>query len=401
MHLIVLEQEPSSLRGGQERVLFDFCWGLAQRGHSISLLYTKEGNLLEKYQEFCDRVEKVNRFIIYRPEHIFSFLTDIRKVNRKIPTIENSIVLSNQYQDTLFGHALALSKNIPLVCYLHLPPPPTQLVKWQRNMSLKDLRHFIALSNIGYQWSVGLKGVKHFIAVSNQTKSDWMTSGYKEDMIDVVYNGIDLKVYQPSSDFSLTRKEWNISEDIRVISYVGRLDKEKGLEILIKAFALLLKNGANTRLLIAGKSVLEGEEYKKSLEGLSTDLGIDKSVDFLGHVANTTSLYQASDVTVLPSLWSEPFPRSIIESMACGTPVVASRTGGIPESLTGEFQKGLFEPGNERDLSDTLNRIINWRDTDPQLGERYREHSLSKFSLDTMVDGIEKVLEQRFRLPLA
>ncbi|HEY9633634.1 MAG TPA: glycosyltransferase family 4 protein [Coleofasciculaceae cyanobacterium] len=396
MHLIVLEQEPSSLRGGQERVLFDFCRGLAQRGPSISLLYTKEGNLLEKYQEFCDRVEKVNRFIIYRPERIFSFLTDIQKATRKIPIIENSIVLTNQYQDTLFGYALALSKNLPLVCYLHLPPPAAQLAQWQWNMGMKGLRHFIALSNIRYQWSIGRKRVKHFIAVSNQTKSDWVTIGYNKHMIDVVYNGTDLKVYQPSSDFPLTRKEWNISEDIRVISYVGRLDKEKGLETLIKAFALLLKNNANARLLIAGKSVLQGEEYKKSLERLSTDLGLEKYVNFLGHVVNTTSIYQVSDVTVLPSLGSEPFGRSITESMACGTPVVASRTGGIPEILTGEFQKGVFEPGNERDLSDTLNRIMNWRDTDPQLGERYREHILSKFSLETMVDGIEKVLEQRF-----
>jgi glycosyltransferase involved in cell wall biosynthesis len=59
---------------------------------------------------------------------------------------------------------------------------------------------------------------------------------------------------------------------------------------------------------------------------------------------------------------SEPFGRTIVESMACGTSVVGSRTGGIPEILIGEFQNGLFEPGNERDLADTLSRIMNWRD---------------------------------------
>jgi glycosyltransferase involved in cell wall biosynthesis len=78
--------------------------------------------------------------------------------------------------------------------------------------------------------------------------------------------------------------------------------------------------------------------------------------------------------------------------MACGTPVVASRTGGIPENLTGEFQSGLFEPGNEQALSDTLNQFMNWRDKDPHLGERCREHVLGKFTLDKMVDGIEKSL---------
>jgi glycosyltransferase involved in cell wall biosynthesis len=375
MHIIVLEQEPSSRRGGQEVVLLDFCRGLSQRGHSISLVHTTEGNLLKQYQDFCSHVVKVNRLTVYRKPYIFSFLADIFQTNWKIPTSKDSIVLSNQYQDSLFGRTLAISKNLPFVCYLHIPPPklpPNTFVEWQ--------------------WNIGLKGVKQFIAVSNQTKLDWVESGFKEDKIEVVYNGIDLEVYKPSREFSLTRKEWNIPEESLVISYVGRLDREKGLEILIKGFALLTKSAPSIRLLIAGKTVLEGEEYKKSLEQLVSDLGIEKDVSFLGHVSNTTSLYQVSDVTVLASRWSEPFPRAIIESMACGTPVVASRTGGIPEFLTGEFQNGLFEPGNERDLADTLSQTMNWRNRDQGLGNRCREHVFSKFTLEKMVDGIEKVL---------
>ncbi len=369
MHIIALEDEPSSLRGGQELNLLEICRGLSQRGHSISLIYLKEGNLLRQYQEFCNHVVKVDSFIIDKSQiaHIFNFLYGIWKISAS----RNSVVYSNHYQDIVFGYTLALFKNIPLVCYLQLPPP----------------------SKFGRLHALGLKGVKQFIAVSNQTKLDWVQSGFlNEEKIDVVYNGTNPEVFKPSRDFSITRKEWNIPEDIRVISYVGRLDKLKGLETLIKAFALLLKSGTSIRLLIAGKPVNQGEEYKRALEQLVTDLGIEQYVSFLGHVNDTTSLYQVSDITVLPSLWSEPFGRTIIESMACGTPVVASRTGGIPKILTGEFQSGLFEPGNERYLSDTLNQMINWRDKDPHLSERCRKHVLSKFTLDKMVDGIEKSL---------
>jgi len=91
--------------------------------------------------------------------------------------------------------------------------------------------------------------------------------------------------------------------------------------------------------LIAGNQYCKGE-YQNSLEQLSKNLGIQECVKFLGHVTNTTSVYQISEVSVLP-VWSEPFGRTIIESMACGTPV-ASKTGGIPEILTGEFQNGLL-----------------------------------------------------------
>lgn len=373
MHIIALENEPSSLRGGQELNLLEICRGLSQRGHSITLLYVKEGNLIKQYEEFGTHVVKVDSFMLDRSRinHTFNFFADIWK----IPVSKNSVVYSNRYQDVFFGSMLAFSKSITHVCYLQLPP----------------------LKQFSRPHAIGLKGVKQFIAVSNQTKLDWVEMDFKEEKIDVVYNGTNPELFKPASDFSITRKEWNILESTRVISYIGRLDKEKGVETLIKAFALIVKSNNNTKLLIAGKPVShlspeEGEKYKKSLEHLSIDLGIEKYVSFLGHITNSASVYQVSDVTVIPSVWSEPCPRTIFESMACGTPVVASRIGGIPEILTGEFQGGLFEPRNEQALSDTLNRVMNWRNTDPQLGERCREHILSKFTLDKLVDGIEKSL---------
>ena len=378
MHIIVLEQEPSSRRGGQEVVLFDFCCGLARHGHRIDLLYNQEGDLLDRYREFCTATVKIKRFTVYRKPYIFSFIAELWQTIWQIPSGKDSIVLSNQYQDSLFGCILAFTKNLPFVCYLHIPPPKV-----------------LPRTFVERQWSWGLKGVKHAIAVSAKTKLDWVNNGFKAEKIDVVHNGINVEAYN-LEDLAVVRKKWHISEDIRVVSYIGRIDKEKGLETLLKAFALLLKTDDNIRLLIAGKPLLQGEEYKKELDQVVIDLGMEKHVSFLGHVTDTASVYQLSDVTVLPSLWSEPFGRTIIESMACGTPVVASRTGGIPEILTGEFQCGLFEPGDERGLSDTLNQIIHWRGRDPQLGQRCRKHVLAKFTSDKMVDGVERVLLRIF-----
>jgi glycosyltransferase involved in cell wall biosynthesis len=368
MHLIVLENEPSSLRGGQELSLFEVCRGLAQRGHTISLLYLKEGNLLKQYQEFCTQVVNISSYMLDRStiNQTFNFFTDIWKISKG----KNSVVYSNRYHDVFFGYILAFFKNIPFVCHLRLPPP----------------------DGFGRPHTIGLNGVKQFITISNQTKLDWIKSGFKAEKIDVVYNAINSEIFKPTAKFSLLRKELSIPEDIRVISYVGRLDKEKGLETLIKAFALVIKSGNNSKLLIAGKPLSTEPEYKNSLEQLATNLGVEKSVSFLGHVTDTLSLYQVSDVTVLPSTWPEPFGRTIIESMACGTPALASRIGGIPEILTGEFQAGLFDPGNERDLSNTINKIINWRERDPQLDQRCRAHVLSNFDQEKMIDSIEKII---------
>ncbi len=398
MHIIVLEPYPSSRRGGQEIALFDICRGLAERGYSITLLYCQADNLLPQYQDFCVHTIQVSNFFIYRPQDIFGFFTDVQKVISQLPTTEDSLILSNQFKDTPFARLLAIAKNLPLVCYLHLPPPSKATSEWKWN-SVEGIKFILAISINHFMWNTGLKGVNHFIAVSQQTKLDWVKKGYPKEKIDVVYNGIDLEVYK-TANVEVIRNKLAIASDT-VISFVGRIDKEKGLETLIKAFALLLKTGANTQLLIAGKSINNAEDYQKYLEQLVISLGIEERVNFIGHVADTTSVYQVSDLTVLPSLWSEPFGRTIVESMACGTPVVASRIGGIPEILTAEFQNGLFTAGNEQDLSAKLEQMIHWRKRDPLFGTRCREHILAKFSLSKMIDGIEKVLKQRFRPALA
>lgn len=374
MHVIALENYPSALRGGQELNLLEICHGLSKRGHSISLLYVNEGNLLNKYREFCTRVIRVDSFVIDRSRitHFFNFLTDVWKV----PADQDSIVFTNRYHDVLFGSALAFVKQISHVCFLQLPP----------------IEH-----GFPRPLTIGFKGVKQFITVSEQSKLDWVKSGFPQEKIKCVHCGTNPEIFKPVNDFSQLRKEWNIPETTKVVSFVGRLDREKGLETLIKGFSLLCKGGINAKLLIAGKPLSQGNEYKSSLEQLVHDLEIADAVEFLGHVANTTAVYQVSDVSVLPSLWSEPFGRTVTESMACGTPVVASRTGGIKEILTGEFQDRLFEPGNECQLAAALKQIIYWREQEPTLGERCRNHVLSQFTLEQMVEGIEQILLQMVR----
>ncbi|HLP87551.1 MAG TPA: glycosyltransferase family 4 protein [Nostocaceae cyanobacterium] len=372
MHIIVLENETSSLRGGQELSLFDVCLGLNKRGHEITLVYLKAGNLLDEYSKFCTKLIQVRNFRIER-QKIFNSFQNILIDIIKIKTTQNSLVYTNQYHDSFFAYLLASIKNIPFVSHLRLPPPETKL---------------------GWQWNLAMKKATRLIAVSKQTKLDWIQAGFAESKIDVVYNGINTEKFHICGQRAIIRKEWGISEDAEIISYVGRLDQEKGLEILLQGFAKLLKNGRNAKLLIAGKPLCQTEEYKKSLEQLVIKLEITNSVQFLNHLTNPVPLYQLSDVTVLCSLHSEPFGRCIVESMACGTPVVASRTGGITEILTQDFQGMLFEPGNIQDLVKTLNLVLDWRKSDPLISLKFRQHVLDNFNVDRMVNGIESILVQ-------
>lgn len=380
MHIIALEDAPTSLRGGQELNLFEICHGLAQRGHQITLIYSKDGNLLDRYQQFCQQTIRIERYGFDRRNvfDVVAFLPNLAKIPT-IPIQPDSVIFSNSCHPAFFSYLLSRYCKRPFVCYIQTP-------------SLSFNR----------QKLMGLSGVNQFITVSHQMQQYWANLGYQPQKIDVVHNGTDLSKFLPPDHLTELRKQYKIPEHSRVISYVGRLDTEKGLETLIKALALLAKTNSQIKLLIAGKSIMSinlesahgviTKDYQQFLEQLAIDLGIRDQVEFLGHLPNPTTLYQVSDVTVVPSLWAEPFGRVIIEAMACGTPVVASKTGGIPEILTGEFQHHLVAPGNEQDLAQTIQQVLPWRITDPDLGQRCRHHVLNQFSLEKMVDGIEKVL---------
>ncbi len=383
MHLIVLESELTSRRGGQELNLFEVCRGLAQRGHRISLLYLKSGNLLEPYRAFCDGVIQVGAYGFDRRRigDIFRFIPSIAQL-LQIPIRSDSLIFCNDYHFSLFGYALSHVRNLPFLCYLQIPP-----------------------CDFNRQRRIALDHVDRFIAVSHQTKQEWADFGYASDLIEVVHNGTDFNKFKPAENFSDLRQDWDVSEDAKLISYIGRIDSMKGLEPLIHAIARLVKQGANVQLALAGKPVVhysfikkteceeEGQKYQQSLAALACELGVSNRIQFLGHLADPVPLYQASDVSVLPSTWNEPFGRSIIESLACGTPVVASRVGGIPEILAGEFDQYLATPGDAEDLATHLAQVIHWRQQDPNLGERCRQQVLNRFTYGKMIDGIEHVLQ--------
>ncbi|NEP81868.1 MAG: glycosyltransferase family 4 protein [Okeania sp. SIO3B3] len=383
MHIITVTTEPSSRRGGIEKATLSICSGLADRGHQISLIYFQAGDLLEEYQKFCRKLVKIENLDIDKKKLIsstFNFLGSVLRASKQLEITDkkNTIVYVDDYIHCLFAAILAWQQNLPSVFHLHLP----------------------LLPQVPRKYLFAMKLMKKFISVSHQTKLDWVSSGIKDAKISIVYNGINPDFFQPTQDLLAVRKKFNLSIEQKVISYIGRIDPPKGIETLIKACGLLCReNGQNIKLLIVGRPVNHssreaGAKYQQSLQDLAINLGIENQVEFIGHVSDTQSVYQVSNLTVIPSLYSEPFGLTVIESMSCGVPVLGSKIGGIPEILTGEFAKGLFTVGNAQELSEKLQEFLEWREKNPKLGERCRYHVIDNFSLEKTVEGVEKVLLQ-------
>ena len=144
--------------------------------------------------------------------------------------------------------------------------------------------------------------------------------------LEVIPPGVDTALFQPMNTAD-ARRELDLP-DKHTILYVGRIEPLKGLDILLKAVALL-NDTAITHLLIVGGSLEKDAELQR-LNTLAVNLGISDIVTFIGSVKQEQlpAYYSASDVFVLPS-WYESFGLVALEAMSCGTPVVVSRVGGL------------------------------------------------------------------------
>jgi glycosyltransferase involved in cell wall biosynthesis len=342
-------------------------------------LYDQPGDLLAEYSTAGVDLVRVNgsassgSFSFDKKEAFKSGLAFTRFIRRGIE-VKPDVVYINQPYDALFGGLLARVLGCELVCHLRLPP-----------------------GDFCKQWKVGLRRVSRFIAISEQTRREYVAAGFPEQQISLVYNAVDPDLYRRVATHKF-RSAAGISPAAFVVGYAGRIDREKGLETLLSGFAKSL-GSEGAKLLIAGQPVCPRDadeplsEYLDELKAYARSLGIAEHVHWVGHISDLPEFYSSCDVTVLPtSKFSEPFGRVLIESMLCETPVIGSRIGGIPEVLSGDFSKFLFEPENDGELARLLMSVKTLRIDDRELGTKSRRYVMAKFPLEGMLDGIESIL---------
>lgn len=380
MRILVLENEPSSKRGGQELSLLDVCRGLATRGNTIDLAYVKSGDLLDNYREFCATIIRTAPYTIDRTRGISTSAKWVLSlIARSKAARRADVIYTNQYHDTLFAGALGTFFQKPVVCHLRLPPPDP----------------------VCGQHRTGIGRITRFIAISQAVRSQWINSRFAHgEDVDVVYNGIDPEQFKPTGCRAVLRSELGVPQDSFTVLYVGRFGREKGIDTLLRAFAIVRSFIPEARLLVAGgpPSAYSDEAFFNELRQLGRDLGFDGSVLWLGRRSDVSALCQAADVLALPSEWPEPFGRVLIEAMSCGTPAVGSTVGGIPEVLSGEFERCQFPARDHHALADVLFDIHQWRHVDPDLPRRCRDRVIQIFHIDKTVIGVEASLRRALTL---
>ena len=185
----------------------------------------------------------------------------------------------------------------------------------------------------------------------------------KEEKIKTITIGVDTKIFRPIKT-ERARKLVRMENKGKIILYVGRIEWRKGIGTLLYAFREVIKNNPNAKLYIVGggksKSVRKLEKAEcERLKKISQELGIEKKINFLGPKKQDElyKYYSAADVCVVPSYY-EPFGIVPLESMACGTPVIASRTGGLQYTVKDKITGHLFKPRNYADLAEKISIVL-------------------------------------------
>jgi rhamnosyl/mannosyltransferase len=176
------------------------------------------------------------------------------------------------------------------------------------------------------------------------------------------------------------------------VLFVGRLASNKGLLDLAEAFGSLARSDRSAQLVVVG----EDGGQRGLLVAKVRELGLSERVHLLGHVDEDTLLsaaYREARVTVLPSEY-EAFGLVLLESLAAGTPVVASRVGGIPEVVEDGKAGLLVPPKSPPALAEAIRRVWEDRDLARRLGEYGRDQVVPRFRWDTLADRLDALYRE-------
>lgn len=278
---------------------------------------------------------------------------------------------------------------------------PTQFLalKWRKNYKKYAGRYYYHCHN-EFPGEYGCHEIilrtKNIICVSEYIKNTLSKYLNMKDNISVLRNGIDDTKF--SIDLSVEEKNeikkvYNIEENERVIIFTGRIVPEKGVLELIKAIKKV--KSEKYKLLIVGASLNALESKSKYEELVESELfEVKNKVIFTGFVKyeEIPKLYKIADIAVMPSIWNDPAPLTIIESLTCGVPIITTKSGGIPEYAVNNSAVILDRDDN---LIETMAKEI-----DSLLNDKNRREEMSlngkkaakKLTLDNYFENFVKLL---------
>jgi len=231
-----------------------------------------------------------------------------------------------------------------------------------------------------------LKDAVKVIAVTRTEAEQYQSLGVSADKIEIVPHGVDLAEFDDLIEKGEFKKKYQLGDDQKVVLYLGRIHKMKGLDILAGAFADLCRLRTDVRLVITGPD----DGYLSSLKKLIAELEIGDRIVFTGPLYGREKLkaYIDADVYVLPSSY-EIFGITILEAWACGKPVIVTDRCGLADVVKG--RAGLVVPYDGVQLRDALAEMLDNTSMRLEFGRQGRKLVEERYNWPNIALQVESI----------
>lgn len=356
---------------GAERVLIDTLRTLDRSRYEPVVTCPAQGGLASEVLALDVewlQLAKVRARFSWRPDRIFKALPSLFEtvfaLRRHIRAIVPDLIHANSVRAGLVASLAAVGTRTPVIWHVHdtLPQHPVSTL----------LRGFVLLARN-----------TSAIAVSHATARSFRGQVPITQKIQVIHSAVDLSRF-PSGrpGRQAFRERLGLNEEDFLICAVGQICARKGLLELVEAFRRIHAEAPRAHLAIVGKVVFSHEKsYVQNLYEAVKTAGLEQHVHFTGELRDVASVLQGADLAVLNSR-DEPFGLVIVESMASGTPVLATRVGGIPEIIADGENGWLVAAGDANALAAALLILASDRDGLRRVAEHAQRTVAPKFSLD-------------------
>lgn len=359
MHILLVNSIGKNKWGGGEKWMVLAAQELSKKGHKV-LIGCRANSIVETRAK--EAGIQVVRLCIYTDISVKGYF-QLKSICQK-ESIE--LVIGCQNKDVRVAGFMSRMNNGPKVI-------SRQGVQLLRNKSK-------------YKWSF-LPYCDGIITNTYSLKKEYDSYGWWDDeFVKVIFNGINTDVFSKEIyDLSEYVQEDEL-KPIKIVS-TGRLASQKGFEYLLDAAKPIIEKYPHVYFFIAGQGKLES-----SLKRQINRLGIERNVHLLGFQKNVSSLLNAADLFVLPSLF-EGMPNSLMEALAHGLPAVSTNVNGVSELMIDDEHGYIVQSGDSKQLQEAIEMLIADGDFKKK-GLAGAEHVKQAFSIDSMIENVESHLLQ-------
>jgi glycosyltransferase involved in cell wall biosynthesis len=384
MRILMLSWEyPPRVVGGLGHVVAEISRILADEGNTVEVITALDENLAER--EILDGVT-VHRVAPYhgRPLNFFAWVHQLN-----LAMLEKGATLNNRRAFDLIhvhdwlvaypGQAMKYIYHLPLLATIHA-------TEFGRNNGLHtDEQRYIG----EVEWRLTYESWKVTCCSRYMREEVEAVFNLPADKIEVIPNGIRPEGFRVNKPDPAVRRRFASADD-KIIFFIGRLVREKGVQTLLEALPIVSERIPAARLVVAGSG-----PYEHELHRLALNLGVERRITFTGYIDEETrnQLYAQADVAAFPSLY-EPFGLVALEAMATGAPVVVGDTGGFTETVIDQVNGLRSEPGNAADLAQKLIRLLENQALAERLSRQGLKDANEKFAWPAIARQYENIYQK-------